>query len=333
MTYASAIVDPPAARFRYRVCLNPAWEAAMGVPAAHGPCPAHGFHLPAARASSHRPRARAAFEFGGEGRGTPLAPFPSPAAIAAARHYLEGRAGRTAFAVVDSAGRLAGWNTRAHFQSASVVKVMFLTAYLQMLVARHRALGPGDRALLYPMIHESNNEDASAVLAAVGGAAVARVAREAGMEDYAPGVGWWAYTQTSAADQARFFTRLGALIPARYYGYARYLMSTIEPEQSWGVPVVARPAGACTSRPARSPRRVCSTRSRCSNGVPSPSPSRSSPTATPRRPTAKKRSPASARGCWAAADEPARARRATRPTESRRVCSCCITGAAPTSTT
>lgn len=250
VTYASAVVDPPARRFLYRVCLNPSWEAAMGPPSAHGPCPTGGFLLSPARASAaHAPsgrrrplhRARAALEFGGEARGTPLPPFPSPAAVLAARRWLEARAGRTGFAVVDSAGRLTGWNTRGRFRSASVVKVMFLTAFLQMLAARHRPLSAAGRALLYPMIHESNNEDASAVLAAVGGAAVARVAREAGMRDYAPGVGWWAYTQTSPADQARFFARLASLIPARYYGYARYLMSTIEPEQSWGVPVVARP--------------------------------------------------------------------------------------------
>jgi hypothetical protein len=110
-----------------------------------------------------------------------------------------------------------------------------------MLAAHHRSLGAGDRALLYPMIHESNNDAASAVLGIVGGGAVARVAREAGMRDYAPGVGWWAFTQTSAADQARFMGMLDRLIPARYYGYARYLMTTIEPEQSWGVPPVARP--------------------------------------------------------------------------------------------
>jgi hypothetical protein len=241
VTYASAIVDPPAKRFSYRVCLNPPWEAAMGRPAAHGPCPPHGFRLAAAASSARRPRARAAFEFGGEGRGTPLAPFPSTAGIAAARSYLASRAGRSSFAVIDSTGRLSGLNLREHFETASVVKVMFLTAYLQMLEARHRALESSDRALLYPMIHESNNNDASAVLGVVGGSAVARVAREAGMRDYAPGVGWWAYTQTSASDQARFFTQLGHLIPSRFYGYARYLMSTIEPEQSWGVPAVARP--------------------------------------------------------------------------------------------
>jgi hypothetical protein len=42
---ASTVVDPPSARFVFRVCLNPPWEAAMGRPAAHGPCPRGGFVL------------------------------------------------------------------------------------------------------------------------------------------------------------------------------------------------------------------------------------------------------------------------------------------------
>jgi hypothetical protein len=238
VTYASAIVDPPAKRFSYRVCVNPPWEPSMGPAASHGACPPQGFHLRAAKSSAS---AHAAFEFGGEGHGTPLAPFPSAASIAAARSFLAARAGRTSFAVLDSAGHLSGLHLREHFQTASVVKVMFLTAYLQMLEAHHRGLDASDRALLYPMIHESNNDDASAVLSAVGGAAVARVAREAGMRDYAPGVGWWAFSQTSAQDQASFMMQLSHLIPARFYGYARYLMATIEPEQSWGFPPVARP--------------------------------------------------------------------------------------------
>jgi hypothetical protein len=45
VTYASAIVNPPAKRFVYRVCLNPTWERAMGPPAAHGSCPQHDFKL------------------------------------------------------------------------------------------------------------------------------------------------------------------------------------------------------------------------------------------------------------------------------------------------
>lgn len=173
-------------------------------------------------------------------KGTPR-PYPSRTAIAAAVRYLDARAGRTSLAVVDSSGHLSGTRLREHFQSASVIKVMFLTAFLQRLAADHVGVSALDKSLLYPMIHESNNDAASAVLDRVGGAAVARVAREAGMRDYAPGVGWWAYSQTSAADQARFFIAIKKLIPRRFWPYARGLMMGIEPEQSWGIPEVARP--------------------------------------------------------------------------------------------
>ena len=129
----------------------------------------------------------------------------------------------------------------ANFQTASVVKVMMLVGYLQMLNARHRGLSSGDSSLLYPMIHVSDNNAASAVLAIIGRPALGRVARESGMTDYAQAVGWWAFTQTSAADQARFFFALERLIPPQFYGYARGLLSGIEPAQSWGIPPAARP--------------------------------------------------------------------------------------------
>jgi beta-lactamase class A len=167
--------------------------------------------------------------------------YPSHAAIAAAVRYLDGRAGRTSLAVLDSNGGLSGVRLRSHFQSASVVKVMFLTAFLQRLNADNAPISALDRGLLYPMIHESNNDAASAVLERVGLDAIARVAREAGMREYAPGVGWWAFTQTSAADQARFFLALPRLIPRQFWAYARGLMAGIEAEQSWGIPQVARP--------------------------------------------------------------------------------------------
>ncbi|MGO9319947.1 MAG: serine hydrolase [Solirubrobacteraceae bacterium] len=232
LTYASATVDPPSKRFLYRVCLNQTWEHAMGPPASHQPCPDHDF--------TER-RDASALALQGEASGTPVAAYPSTGAIAAATRFLDSRAGRTSFAVVNSAGELSGVRLHEHFETASVVKVMMLVAYLQMLGARHRNLDANDTALLDPMIHISDNEAASAVLAIVGSAAVARVARESGMTDYAPGVGWWAYTQTSAADQARFFFALQRLIPPQFYGYARGLLSGIEPSQSWGVPPVARP--------------------------------------------------------------------------------------------
>jgi len=167
--------------------------------------------------------------------------YPSTKAFAAAKRFLDTRAGSTSFAVVDRQGHLRGVRLHEHFQTASVVKVMMLVAYLQMLHAKHRGLDAASMSLLYPMIHISDNEAASAVLATVGERALARVARESHMTDYAPGVGWWAYTQTSAADQARLFFALGRLIPRQLYGYARWLLANIEPSQSWGIPPVARP--------------------------------------------------------------------------------------------
>jgi hypothetical protein len=191
-------------------------------------------------AAAGAPAARA-LELQGEGRGIPVAPYPSAGAIAAATGFLDSRAGSTAFAVVDRQGNLAGVRVHEHFKTASVVKAMMLVAYLQMLSSQHRGLSGTDTSLLYPMIHVSDNNAASAVLGIVGGAALARVARESGMSDYAPGVGWWAYTQTSAADQVRFFFMLDRLIPRRFYPYARGLLAGIDPSQSWGVPAVARP--------------------------------------------------------------------------------------------
>jgi hypothetical protein len=181
-----------------------------------------------------------AFEYTGDGRGVPVY-YPSPGAISAAARFLATRAGRTSFAVVDSQGRLSGVRLHEHFQTASVVKVMMLVAFLQMRDDEHRGLSSADFSLLYPMIHVSDNSAASAVLAIIGNGALARVARESGMTDYARAVGWWAFTQTSAADQARFFFALERLIPPRFYGYARGLLSGIEPSQSWGIPPVARP--------------------------------------------------------------------------------------------
>jgi hypothetical protein len=167
--------------------------------------------------------------------------YPSSARVIAAAHYLAARAGLTAFAVVDDDGRLAGTDPHRRFHSASVVKSMLLVAYLRMLDSQHRSLDSASQGLLYPMIHSSDNAAASAVLAIVGQSALNRVARDAHMEDYEGDAGWWGFTEVSAADLARFFFHQDQLIPPRFDGYARWLLSNIEPSESWGIPAVARP--------------------------------------------------------------------------------------------
>lgn len=170
-----------------------------------------------------------------------LPAYPTSRGVIAAAHYLAGRSGEKAFAVVDDKGRLAGTDVHRRFHSASVVKSMLLVAYLRMLAYQHRPLDGTSQALLYPMIHSSDNGAASAVRAIVGDDAIARVARDAGMGDYESGGALWGYTEVSAADLARFFFHQDALIPRRFDGYARWLLANIEASESWGIPAVARP--------------------------------------------------------------------------------------------
>jgi hypothetical protein len=181
-----------------------------------------------------------ALEYEGEGRGFPAVGIPRPPQIAAAERFLAGRVGRTALAVVDTRGRLSGVRTHDRFPSASVIKAMLLVAYLQRLARMHRGLDATSRSLLYPMIHVSDNVAASAVQAIVGNGALLSLAHQAHMTDFTVSNSW-IYTQISAADQARYFFIQDSLIPVRFRGYARYLLSTISADQSWGVPAAARP--------------------------------------------------------------------------------------------
>ncbi len=184
-----------------------------------------------------------AFEYQGNGTGIPLPVFPSATAINAAESYLDARAGRTGFAVVDTSGRLSGVRMHDRFHSASLVKAMLLVAYLRMLAAQHRGLDSSSTSILYPMIHVSDNNAASAVFAIVGGGGLTALAQAAGMTDFAvdPG-GRWGFTEISAADQARFFYEQDRLIPPQFVDYARGLLSGISADQSWGIPAAARPA-------------------------------------------------------------------------------------------
>jgi hypothetical protein len=186
------------------------------------------------------PPIASALEYSGQGRGFPTIRFPGPPQIAAAERFLASRAGRTALAVVDTHGRLSGVRMDERFVAASVVKAMLLVAYLQRLARVHSGLDAGSRALLYPMIHVSDNGAASAVQGIVGNGALLSLAHQAHMTDFAPADNW-IFTQISAADQARYFFMQDDLIPAPFRGYARYLLSSISPDQSWGVPAAARP--------------------------------------------------------------------------------------------
>jgi hypothetical protein len=167
--------------------------------------------------------------------------YPTIRSMIRASAFLQSRIGHTAFAVVDTHGHEYGLNMHDHFVSASTVKSMLLVAYLRDLAGQHGAIGSTTQALLYPMIHVSDNRAAEAVWRLVGNSGLEHVAHDARMTDFVFGADW-ANEQISPADMARFFYRMDSLIPRQFRAYARQLLSGIDPTQSWGIPAVARPA-------------------------------------------------------------------------------------------
>jgi hypothetical protein len=214
-------VTLPAGWFRWRACFRAPADQALLNPRLPPGCDGRGYH------------GAARLPFG----------FPGPGAVARASSYLAGRAGRTAFAVIDSEGRLSGVRVHSTFLTASVVKAMLLVAYLRRLdAAGRRHVDSSSNSFLYPMIHVSDNNAATQCWSIVGDSGLYSVARAAGMTDFSVS-GLWGSALLSPADQARFFFEMDSLIPREFVGYARFLLSTIDPSQSWAIPAVARPLG------------------------------------------------------------------------------------------
>jgi hypothetical protein len=154
---------------------------------------------------------------------------------AAAIRFAESRAGIESFALIDEAGRLHGYRPRRVSRAASLLKPMLLVAYLNRRAVRDRALTQGERSLLTPMIRWSDDRTAEIVLDMVGSKGLNRVARKAGMADFRYRE-HWGWSETTAADQARFFYRIDSYVTAHHRSYVRYLLSHIVDSQRWGIP-------------------------------------------------------------------------------------------------
>jgi hypothetical protein len=166
-------------------------------------------------------------------KGKPDRGFPWAKRLRAAARYASGRAGIVSFAVVDERGRMRGLHRGTQYSSASLVKAMLLVAYLRG--ARGRGLSPSERALLGPMIRVSDNDAADAIYARVGPSGLRRLARRAGMRRFAASPAWGG-SQVTAADQARFFRRIGSLLPRRHRKYGLGLLRRVISAQRWGIP-------------------------------------------------------------------------------------------------
>jgi len=161
--------------------------------------------------------------------------FPWEKRVREANHFLAGRAGTAAYAVVDERGRVHGHRSSVQYSSASLVKAMLLVAYLDRREVRRRHLRPAERQLLGPMIRISDNDAASAIHERVGTDGLTRLARRAGMRNFVA-YPVWGGCQVTARDQARFFLRIRALLPKLHRKYAMGLLRRIVSYERWGIP-------------------------------------------------------------------------------------------------
>jgi len=167
--------------------------------------------------------------------------LPAAPQLERAGDWAADRKGDVAWAVIDSRGNVHHRDGTRPFVSASTTKAMLLVASLRRV--GDTPLAPATEKLLTPLIRRSSNRAAHRVRALVGDAGLVAVARAAGMKRFHPN-GTWSEVQINAVDQARFFRRTARLVPPRHRPYARRLLSTIVPSQSWGIPRAARRAGA-----------------------------------------------------------------------------------------
>jgi hypothetical protein len=118
--------------------------------------------------------------------------------------------------------------------SASVIKAMFMVAYLNRAHVRDRPLNEEQRELLSNMIRRSDNDAATTIRNIVGDAALVHLAHRAHMTRFAMAP-IWGLSHVTARDQTRFFLRIETFIPKRHRATAMTLLRTIVPEQRWGV--------------------------------------------------------------------------------------------------
>jgi hypothetical protein len=187
-------------------------------------------------------------------------PVPSPRAAAAAGHrdpfgaaaasYLSGRAGTVLAAVYDlRTGRAWHLGQGPPQAEASVVKLDVLET---LLAERAQGDGTGlsasERTLAAQMIEDSDNDAATSLWYAVGGAARIRSFNaRAGLTQTAPsscvvcpGFAWpgWGLTTTTPDDQIALLRQLvtpSSVLPRAAREYALSLMQDVTPAQRWGV--------------------------------------------------------------------------------------------------
>jgi hypothetical protein len=153
--------------------------------------------------------------------------------------YARARGGDVSFAV-RTAHRFYGFRPDHQVPSASVIKAMFMVAYLDLPSVRARALNANDFSLLVPMITQSDNNAASQVRNIVGNGRLYALAAQARMTAFYADPGpVWGNSLITARDQTKLFLHLDDFVAPLHRWYALHLLASIVPSQRWGIGEVA----------------------------------------------------------------------------------------------
>lgn len=165
--------------------------------------------------------------------------MPTASAMRKAWRFARRRGGQVSLAVVDTEGRLRGRDGGRRYVAASVVKAMLLVAELRRLRRERLPLDSATEELLGAMITRSDNDAADSIYVRVGDPGLVALARSAHMRRFTI-AGYWANAQVTAADLARFFSRLHELLPRRHRRSGLRMLASVVSYQRWGVPRAAR---------------------------------------------------------------------------------------------
>ncbi len=165
--------------------------------------------------------------------------------VAAAKRYARQRPGRVGFVLRDGDGDghvVASLRPHRTVYSASIIKSIFVTAFVNRRSVRDRPLRRWERQLLRPMIVRSDDGAATTVRDLLGTRRVLALARRAGMTDFRYNPYRWGLSRISPDDMSRYFLRLPGLLTPRHRDWVMRLFHDITPRQRWGVPP-ATPTG------------------------------------------------------------------------------------------
>ena len=161
-------------------------------------------------------------------------------------------------AVLDkTTGHRYSYRGSERYETASVVKVQVLACLLLHAQEQHRKLTAAELALAKRMIRYSDNDATTSLFARLGRApGVTRSNHRLGLTQTIVS-GSWGLTRTTVNDQVKLLAQLvneDGPLDRDSRKLAFKLMSTVDDDQDWGVPVVARTGETATVKNGWLPR-------------------------------------------------------------------------------